>query len=230
MRYTAEKYDFRLPVEGSRKVVIHLIQDEDAQNPRTEYDNVGTMVCWHGHYQLGDEQPSVDSETFLRQLACAYDQKLEDFIFEQEDEERINARVQRVLDQHYLILPLYLYDHSGISMSTTSFMGRAQHATWDSGTVGLIYCTREKALEEWGGKGKRLTKQVREQALQYLKGEVETYDQYLRGDVYGYQVKRKGEVLDSCWGYYGLETAKVEAEHAAQRLLSELLLKETQAA
>ena len=35
-----------------------IYTDEDAANPRTEFDNVGTMVCWHRGYNLGDEQPS----------------------------------------------------------------------------------------------------------------------------------------------------------------------------
>ena len=34
---------------------------------------------------------------------------------------------------------LYLYDHSGLAMSTESFSGRAPHAECDSGQVGWIY-------------------------------------------------------------------------------------------
>lgn len=45
------------------------------------------------------------------------------------------------------VLPLYLYDHSGISMSTGSFVGRAQHAEWDSGQVGYIYMDKKTAME-----------------------------------------------------------------------------------
>ncbi len=46
------------------------------------------------------------------------------------------------------ILPLYLYDHSGISISTGSFVGRAHHAEWDSGQVGYIYLDKKTAMEE----------------------------------------------------------------------------------
>lgn len=45
------------------------------------------------------------------------------------------------------ILPLYLYDHSGISMSTGSFIGRVPHADWDSSQVGYIYLDKETAVE-----------------------------------------------------------------------------------
>lgn len=42
--------------------------------------------------------------------------------------------------------PLYLYDHSGLAMSTGSFVGRAHHAEWDSGYVGFIYMEKDQAL------------------------------------------------------------------------------------
>ena len=105
----------------------------------------------------------------------------------------------------HTILPLYLYDHSGISMNTTGFS-----CNWDSGRVGFIFISKKKMLEEYGGK--IVTQKLKDRVTEYLKGEVETYDQYLTGDVYGYRVFKvetcdKGceheEELDSCWGFYG---------------------------
>lgn len=46
------------------------------------------------------------------------------------------------------IMPLHLYDHSGQSISTGSFVGRAQHAEWDSSQVGYIYMDKETAMKE----------------------------------------------------------------------------------
>ena len=40
---------------------------------------------------------------------------------------------------------LYLYDHSGITMSTGSFCD-----SWDSGQVGFIYVTKEDIEKEYG--------------------------------------------------------------------------------
>lgn len=45
------------------------------------------------------------------------------------------------------IKTLYLYDHSGLSISTGSFVGRAQHAEWDSGPVGFVYMDKKTAME-----------------------------------------------------------------------------------
>lgn len=53
----------------------------------------------------------------------------------------------------YAILPLYLYDHSGLAMSTGSFIGRALHADWDSGPVGFIYMDKDTAMENLAGIG-----------------------------------------------------------------------------
>jgi hypothetical protein len=103
------------------------------------------------------------------------------------------------------ILPLYIYDHSGITMNTTGFSCR-----WDSGQVGFIYATKEKIRAEYGWK--RLTKKRLQQIQDILDGEVKTYDQYLTGDVYGYTIEKNGEHIDSCWGYYGQEDCLNEAK------------------
>lgn len=89
-----------------------------------------------------------------------------------------------------IILPLYLYDHSGITISTSSFSCR-----WDSGQVGYIYMTKDTMEKEGWNK---------EQATKYLESEVTVYDNYLTGEVYGFRIEdADGEEIESCWGYYG---------------------------
>jgi hypothetical protein len=100
----------------------------------------------------------------------------------------------------YTILPLYLYDHSGITMNTTGFS-----CPWDSGQVGVIFMSPQTVAKEGISDPEG-----------YLKGEVKTYDQYLRGEVFGYILKNaSGEEVDSCWGYYGLDHCKEEAGEMA---------------
>lgn len=94
---------------------LEILHDEDAESPR-EWDNLGTMVCWHSRYNLGDKHNYIDSDDF---------------------KEEIN-------DSNSIILPLYLYDHSGITISTGPFS-----CSWDSGQVGYIYVTFEKIKEEY---------------------------------------------------------------------------------
>jgi hypothetical protein len=45
---------------------------------------------------------------------------------------------------------------------------------------------------------------------------VEEWNTYLSGDVYGYVIRDEdGADLDSCWGFYGMDTVKEEARSAA---------------
>jgi hypothetical protein len=202
---------------------LKIEYDNDPSSPR-EYDNLGTMVCWHSRYKLGDEQPRHDHAEYRLDVAEEYRSELEEHLereceklraaigapygsreWLQAHEEVDNyeqARVDRVLAQHIIELPLYLYDHSGITMSTGSFS-----CPWDSGQVGFIYVRIADVKAEYGWKV--LTKARRERIEEYLRNEVRTYDDYLTGNVYGFVIEEldnatgEWEQVDSCWGFYG---------------------------
>lgn len=53
---------FRMPY------LLKISLDWDAPNPREDYDNLGTMVCWHRRYTLGDKHNFKEPEDFLREL------------------------------------------------------------------------------------------------------------------------------------------------------------------
>jgi len=40
-----------------------ILRDSDPINPR-EWDNVGSMICWHSRYNLGDTHNYTDSMEF----------------------------------------------------------------------------------------------------------------------------------------------------------------------
>ena len=110
-----------------------------------------------------------------------------------------NAELMEIAERKNIILPLNLYDHSGLSMSASSFLGRAQHAEWDSGQVGFIYATADNIRAEYGN----CSAESVEKAKTLLKSEVETYDYYLSGQCYGFRLYENGEETDSCWGFLG---------------------------
>lgn len=196
--------------------ILYIVQDENPINPRTEWDNLGTMICWHRRYNLGDKESEdySDSEALFAELAgfSAEDLMQDKETSEHTDEawKEAHKKVSDAANKNAIILPLYLYDHSGITISTGSFS-----CPWDSGQVGWIFVTRETLKKEG------LSDETDEKIQKYLEGEVETYDQYLTGDVYGFQLKKlvkfekknleTGEVeiieeeenIDSCWGFYG---------------------------
>lgn len=196
------------------RLVLEL--DTDPQNPRKEFDNAATMVCFHQRYDLGDDHDYSEPASAVASICGIDDDDLE------RDDEDISAALNKA---PILWLPLYLYDHSGITMNTTGFS-----CSWDSGQVGIIYMTYEAIaeafmIERLNPEGWEPNDETREKALSLMRSEVETYDQYLTNDVYGYIITKpepdddgEFEELESCWGFYGEEAAKEEGHEAAKAL------------
>jgi hypothetical protein len=124
------------------------------------------------------------------------------------------------------VVPVFMYEHSSVALSTGSFIGRAQHAEWDSGQVGFAYITPEK-LEETGISDVEGA----------MSSEVEELGRWMNGEVYGYIVEKKVrysktyylsedryktedgeewvEVEDgACWGIIGYEWAEDMGKNA----------------
>lgn len=148
---------------------LRVFRDEYAASPRDDECNLGKMYCWHSRYNLGDKHEYADPQEF-------YDSS-----------EYKNA---------FVILPLYLYDHSGITMSTTDFNDR-----WDSGQVGYIIATKEQIRNLLG---KEPLPEMKEEIERELIAETKNYDAYLQGDCYAYEITDEtGGIVDSCCGFYG---------------------------
>lgn len=163
-------------------MVLVIEQDNDPENPR-EWDTLGKMVCFHKRYNLGDEHDlnSVDFGTWDDMETHLY--------------EKMGA---------CLVLPLYLYDHSGITISTAPFS-----CPWDSGQIGFIYATKDEMKKDFG---KIPISDAMKAMEKILNSEVELYDLYLCGEVYRYTMFKVQTCdlgyehrisMDSCWGFYG---------------------------
>ena len=209
-----------------------VYQDIDPENPR-EWDNASTLHCWHGNYILGDADQTGNRDPFdvlhsyvseiyggnTALTSLNPDEQMQeyitDFIVEVEysptidDIEDYNGGTSvlwTLLLRKAVVSPLYLYDHSGITMNTGGFS-----CPWDSGQVGFAIITEEKGVEEWGH-------DWREKAEARIKAEVEEYARYLEGNVYGYRTFDKNpaehdgaEALDdSFWGFIGYPNDAVE--------------------
>jgi hypothetical protein len=172
---------------------IEIEQDMEPMDPRKDFDGFGKLLCSHKRYTLGDEH--------------AY--KASDF--------HTWAEWQGQIEEDFdvaVLLPVYMLDHSGLTISTTPFS-----CPWDSGQIGFIFCTNKQVLEEFAGDT--------EKARQCLLGEVATYDQFLRGDVWCYIIRTPsardghgeeidGEVVESCGGFFGYEYCVTEAKSCAE--------------
>lgn len=180
-----------------KKIIIK--PDSNPESPR-EWDNMTEMICFHRKYSLGDNNPCFQERDF------SSFQELHDEIHRQ-----CNVAA---------ILPMYLYDHSGLSISTKQFDCR-----WDSGQVGFIFITKETMIENFGGKN--LTVKMQQKAVEICESDVKTYDQYLSNEVYRFEIIESREMvsmskqdweagncdnvehfvedfeIDSCGGFYG---------------------------
>jgi hypothetical protein len=173
--------------EQYKGLTIKIVPDGESENPRT-WDNLAKMACWHKRYNLGDPN-SESPEEFIRHTP----------------------------KKKFIILPLYLYDHSGITISTSHQY--PYNDRWDAGQVGWIYISKKYAVKNFGKV--RFTKAVEQKALECLEAEVQVYDDYLRGDAYGYKVcDEDGNVLDSCWGFYPDHDSKPEYAYCLEEAKS----------
>ena len=195
-----------------------MVQPDDILiSPREVDEHFGTMVCFHPRYALGDHHNYMDKDDFLREMyldTVGHDEagmkryeRMVNIVSSRfrhgpkTEERAIDEAMQKVISEKYLMLPLYLYDHSGLAMSTESFSGRAPHAEWDSGQVGWIYVSKEDALKEFDAD--KMTGAIRQKADALMRSEVAAYDSYLRGECYGFELYKNGELSDSCWGFMG---------------------------
>jgi hypothetical protein len=158
--------------------IMKIEYEECPESPR-EWSNLGKMVCWHSRYDLGDKHNFESPQEFKEFLK----------------------------ENKAIVLPLYLYDHSGLSISTNRTY--PFDCKWDSMQVGYIYVTYEKIMEEYSKK--KITKKLREKIIDYLVGEVKTYNQYLCGEIYGYTISETKKcdlghehetIVDSVCGFY----------------------------
>ena len=218
-KHYAYETPFKMVNNKGEEFTLEVKQDEYPENPR-EWDNVCTMVCWHRSYNLGDKHNYDNSDEFFEYILhkiCGI--KCKDF-----DELSTREKYKLACENDELyIQELNLYDHSGISISTSN--GYPYNDRWDAGCVGFIYVTKEKALKEWGGipekdesgefikiphehpdgsvsysiKYTPITEENWKECAEYhINNEVETYDQYLRCDVYGFTLTKKVLKQDKC--------------------------------
>lgn len=204
---------------------------DSLDNPR-DWCNLGTMLCSHTKYDLGDKQGNLsdiwikhatpeekepivkaylknfkDGRYFTkldayREFITEYDKDFEQYFDEQCEDCDLLEYATSYLPENVIGLPLYLYDHSGITINTCSFS-----CPWDSGQVGVIYVTKETLKKE--GLENKTEKEVKE----YLKNEVNSYDSYLRGEIYHFSIMKDDEEIDSCGGYFSFEDAETEAKN-----------------
>ncbi len=159
---------------------LEIDYDHFPMNPRTDWDNLSKIFSCHNTV-TGD----IQAKGGYRSLHAEY-----------------LARCGR----NNIEVPVYLYEHSGITINTTGF-----NCLWDSGQLGYIFIDRKSACEQYGWK--RLSAKRIEQVKKDLVQEIEVYDKYLSGEAYTVSIlDADGEIADSCGSFFNIEEAKEGAE------------------
>lgn len=208
--------------------LLHVHHDDDPQDPRRDYDPVDTLACFHKRYSLGDDlgEPMTAGQFWTKKLnehlspeelmaiiASGHlesfrtgmdggndEDVLEDFM----DQVETGCYYQAIqaLTEKMMVLPIYLYDHSGLTISTRDTY--PYNDAFDAGLIGWGILEKEKAISELGA----TEDDWKEKAVDCIQSSVDAYDKYLRGDAWWYQLKdldADGEWQDyeSCSGFLG---------------------------
>lgn len=199
-------------MKGGNK--LSICYDTDPCNPFTECDHEGINLYWcHRNYAIADEGYNFrDRESLL----CAIVRDLvpegvpgSQFIdsclrwgFDREETDRLLT----LADRYAYILPVYAYEHGGITISTGSFSD-----SWDSGQCGFIAVRKADFTKDYLSKAdRRLPAADRsKKAEKYLNALIKEIDNYLTCQVYGFKIEtQSGEPVDSCWGFNGSDHEK----------------------
>lgn len=177
---------------------ITIEQDEYMENPRCQFDHFGVFSMAHKRYEFADKGNNFKSG---------------------------QGMIADVKRYSVISLPVYMYDHSGITINTGGFNCR-----WDSGQIGFIYATAKAIRENFttdicleGKTDKEISEYVKNppnelwrrlksKIIGLLEAEIKELDQYLTGDIYHYRIENNGEDVDSCGGFYGYDDCLKEAK------------------
>ena len=210
---------YKMVDKSGKEYLLTVEYDNDSCfDPRDEY-NMSTMICWYRDCKLGDRHTYEDIESFLYDLCQKVLQKSRN-----EVEYMTCKEMLKLLEESNLICikQLNLYDHSGITISTSS--AYPYNDRWDSSPVGFVYITKGDLIAD--GIVSDDNENWKEAAEPIIESEVQIYDYFLRGEVYSFTLEEKvhvrnetrcphcGKVIkvdeyddyeevDSCGGFYG---------------------------
>lgn len=182
--------------------ILKIIREEDPINPRSHNSNLFTMYCEHRKYSLGDDVGAARFDATCWQ------------------------EVKSIIEEQYnpaIILPLSLYDHSGLAMQIGEF------SDWDISMVGYIYISARDAKNYLNVS--ELEQVHLDELTRIAEEEVTEYSLYLEGEIYRMEVIEtttceccgvtKEEVIDSIGGFYGDSPLSNGMVHYLNKPLSE---------
>ena len=165
----------------TKGMTLTVTVDNDPPSAQDECFDIGHLLTWHRNYELGEKNPYRSPEDFYA------DEEMKDKIF--------------------VMLPVYMLDHSGLRFSTSPSLFRAVDPQgFDYGQVGVIYAAKADVLRLYGN----LSEETKQIVTQSLIDEITAFDDYQTRQYYYYYIEDgEGEVVDTSGGYYGEGAADV---------------------
>lgn len=148
---------------------LEIWRDKHPQSPREDC-NLGTIFAAHRRYKLGEVE-EISHVLIDLDLSCSRYERL----LETNNLEEITDAIEA---EGGVTLPIYIYDHGGITIATTPFGCR-----WDSGRLGFIYVLGSTLRKEFGWK--RISAARVRRIKDSLQSEIDEFNQYLQG-MFGY--------------------------------------------
>jgi len=183
--------------------------DDVIKNHDGHKDYFTTVGSWGG-YTLFDEEVKYmgERENYVRYFLNEYhgeivkQHKRLDYSYCLDDYanddapvsyDKVLEIVEKWVDKNLFVLPIYVYEHGGITMSTGGFS-----CSWDSGQAGYIYSDKKRALALAGNK--KMSKAVEARIYKAMKHHVAYCASLCEGSVYGYTWEHGG-----CGGFVVVE-------------------------
>jgi hypothetical protein len=220
--------------ENYRGLTIKIFQDNDAESPEAWKDEGLFLVAYGRNFQVDRGQRELvtifKEEDFKKDNGYqgrvyadgygwkSYEEAKEDGLLNKQvrrgkwvagiseglaqsianggryEDDSINDEAKDYLKKYH-VFGLEAYIHSGVSLSL-SRQGNFPDRQWDVSQIGLVFVAKTEV-------------RTRAKAEKLARSLISTWNDYLSGAVYGFHLENKqGEVIDSCWGYYGDYDAK----------------------
>jgi hypothetical protein len=167
---------------------IAIYADADATNPLEDWDEMGSILSLNRRH-VNFDPAGIDAA--------------------------INGNPDAV--------PLSYYEHGPCLWSVAGELPAGARCPWDSVGFAGVWLPDALTLESarnYGGRTRRYFMRKRARRA------CESYTQWCNGNIYGYEIERvmpcghcgsdQPETLDSCWGFFGLDTCLGEAEAAVR--------------
>jgi hypothetical protein len=171
---------------------LQIEYDEDADNPR-EWNNIGIF--------LSKSLPDDRTVNYLDRPSNAVSCELAwEVIMNTEVVDSVSQHAQDIAKElgDVIVIPVYKYEHSGVEV----FIENGTMCRFDTGVTGFYIVSKTDMADE---------NLSLEDVYKIVSGELETYTKWCNGEVYRYTLlDDKGEVSDSCGGFYSLDEIKAD--------------------